>query len=79
LTLFFSDTVTSEVRDNYKAQVKGLYKVLEGTGSISRENIKKMERLEGETVIRPGNHFAFSPNAHQTAYVSVRTADEVIA
>lgn len=48
-------------------------------GSYISENTKTMDRLEGETIIQPGEHFAFSPCAEKKAYISIRTADEVIA
>ena len=73
-----SDTVSSEVRDKYGAKVEPLYGI-EVSAEYSRENNKKMRLLEGETVVRSGTHLAFSPNAHKTAYISVRTADETIA
>ena len=73
-----SDTVSSEVRDKYGAKVKLVYGI-EVSPEYSRENIKKMGVFEGETVVRSGTHLAFSPNAHKTAYISVRTADELIA
>ena len=42
-------------------------------------NNKKIDyQLEGETRIRPMNHLAFSPNATNIAFISVRTADEEV-
>ena len=75
----FSDTVSADVREKYGAQIKGIYGIGSREPEWSRENVKKMQCLEGETVIRPGTHFAFSPNAHNIAYISVRTAHEAIA
>ena len=74
----FSDTVSSEVRKKYGANVKFVYGI-EVSPEYSFEKTKKTERLAGETVIRPGDHLAFSPNADKTAYISVRTADKPIA
>ena len=78
LIFCFSDTVSSEVREEYDANVKFVYGI-EVSPEYSFENIERTERLAGETVIRPGDHFAFSPNARKIAYISVRTADEPIA
>ena len=64
--------MSEKVRTEYKTKVEGLYKV-------SVQKTKRLKLLEGETVIRPGNHVAFSPNAHKTVFITVRTADEVLA
>ena len=70
--VWFSDTKSEEVRTEYAANVRELLR-------ISRVNNKKLDyQVEGETRIRPGNHFAFSPNATNIAFISVRTADEEI-
>ena len=48
-------------------------------GSYISENTKRLDRLEGETIIQPGDYLEFSPFAEKKAYISIRTADEVIA
>ena len=78
LIFCFSDTVSSEVREKYGANVEFVYGI-KVSPHYSFENIERTERLPGETVIRAGHHLAFSPNARKTAYISVRTADKIIA
>ena len=68
----FSDITSEEERRKYEAKIKENL-------SYSRENNLRMEQLEGETIIRPGHHYAFSPHARKMAYITVRTADEIIA
>ena len=76
LILIFSDIDTREIRKEYKATIDAMYGL---NGSYINEDIKTIDRLEGETIIQPGEHFAFSPCAEEKAYISIRTADKVLA
>ena len=68
----FSDITDEEDRTRYGGNASDNL-------TYSREHNIRMEPLQGETMIQPGHYAAFSPHAVKKAYISVRTADRVIA
>merc|ERR1711884_766817 len=60
-----SDKVSQSIRDEVKAQFKGV--------TVGREHNRELAAEHGFTSIAPRTYLAFAPDAERTAYISIYT------